>query len=70
MRHTTRKILDYNYGLHVTISYHDDMRDPNQYKIHLVTYDQESKTYRRKLLDQYADLPSALHYVVWRLTYE
>ena len=70
MRHTTRKILDYNYGVHITVSYHDDMRDPNPYRVHLITWNPESLTYRRKQIAKYADLPSVLHYVTWYLTYE
>lgn len=70
MKNRTRKILDFHYGTHITVSYHDDGNDPNPYRVHLITFDPVSLTYRRKQIAKYADLPSVLHYVTWYLTYE
>lgn len=66
----TRKILDFNYGQHITVSYHDDGNDPNPYRVHLITFNQIRRKHSRRQIAKYADLPSVLHYVTWFLTWE
>lgn len=66
----TRKILDFRSGIHLIVTYTDNANDPNPYRVHLIWFDPERLSHRRKTLAKYADLPSTLHYVTWYLTNE
>lgn len=62
----TRKILDYHYGAHVTLTYIDDFTLANQYRVHVHWFD--GTRHRRKQIAKYADFQSAMFFITDYLT--
>ena len=70
MKHSTRKILDFHYGVHLTVSYHDDGNDPTPYKVHVYQWNPERLAFSRKQIAKFSILPEVLHFVTYYLTFE